>query len=308
MISASPSLAQSDKAGSLANDSSGDAVKSVARPAPADGAMHVAPPTASLGEAVDAAVPLTARVDEAARRRAADRLLGRSGRRRRAADRSRGRGRASCAAGRLLGRSRRCRPTADPRGRGCASCAAGRPTGRTPGSCTYAHSPGWSGASCPHARGLGPTLETSTSHSVLQIHGNEGRRDASSPQETRSKCGRGSKYGRGSTSVGCAMIFAQSISRFLAKRTQTGPCRTPVDRRPGPWLARFGGATGVHFARALAFRRSRRRTPGPPPFSSMNTTPAPSSALRIAPPTAHLAGAMEDRSGFSFRLCRTGAG
>ena len=67
MISASPSLAQSDKAGSLANDSSGDAVKSVARPAPADGAMHVAPPTASLGEAVDAAVPLTARVDEAAR-------------------------------------------------------------------------------------------------------------------------------------------------------------------------------------------------------------------------------------------------
>jgi hypothetical protein len=79
------------------------------------------------------------------------------------------------------------------------------------------------------------------------------------------------------------MIFAQSISRFLAKRTQTGPCRTPVDRRPGPWLARFGGATGVHFARALAFRRSRRRTPGPPPFSSMNTTPAPSSALRIAP-------------------------
>ena len=66
MISASPSLAQSDKAGSLANDSSGDAVKSVARPAPADGAMPVAPPTASLGEAVDAAVPLTARVDEAA--------------------------------------------------------------------------------------------------------------------------------------------------------------------------------------------------------------------------------------------------
>ena len=67
MISASPSLAQSDKAGSPPDDSSGDAVKSVARPAPADGAMHVAPPTASLGEAVDAAVPLTARVDEAAR-------------------------------------------------------------------------------------------------------------------------------------------------------------------------------------------------------------------------------------------------
>ena len=66
MISASPSLAQSDKAGSPPDDSSGDAVKSVARPAPADGAMHVAPPTASLGEAVDAAVPLTARVDEAA--------------------------------------------------------------------------------------------------------------------------------------------------------------------------------------------------------------------------------------------------
>ena len=67
MISASPSLAQSDKAGSPPDDSSGHAVKSVARPAPADGAMHVAPPTASLGEAVDAAVPLTARVDEAAR-------------------------------------------------------------------------------------------------------------------------------------------------------------------------------------------------------------------------------------------------
>jgi hypothetical protein len=54
MISASPSLAQSHKAGSLANDSAGDAVKSVARPAPADGAMHVAPPTASSGEAVGA--------------------------------------------------------------------------------------------------------------------------------------------------------------------------------------------------------------------------------------------------------------
>jgi len=54
MISASPSLAQSDKAGSLASVSAGDAVKSVARPAPADGAMPVAPPTASLGEAVDA--------------------------------------------------------------------------------------------------------------------------------------------------------------------------------------------------------------------------------------------------------------
>jgi hypothetical protein len=64
MISASPSLAQSDKAGSLANDSSGDAVKSVARPAPADGAMHVAPPTASLGEAVDA-VALTPPADGA---------------------------------------------------------------------------------------------------------------------------------------------------------------------------------------------------------------------------------------------------
>jgi hypothetical protein len=64
MISASPSLAQSDKAGSLANDSSGDAVKSVARPAPADGAMPVAPPTASLGEAVDA-VALTPPADGA---------------------------------------------------------------------------------------------------------------------------------------------------------------------------------------------------------------------------------------------------
>jgi hypothetical protein len=89
-ISASPSLAQSDKAGSPPDDSSGDAVKSVARapadgamhaalpiaslgeaidavarPAPADGAMHVAPPIASSGEAVAAAVPLTARVDEA---------------------------------------------------------------------------------------------------------------------------------------------------------------------------------------------------------------------------------------------------
>ena len=67
MISASPSLAQSDKAGSPPDDSSGDAVKSLARPAPADGAMHVAPPTASVGEAVADAVPLTARVDEAAR-------------------------------------------------------------------------------------------------------------------------------------------------------------------------------------------------------------------------------------------------
>ena len=65
MISASPSLAQSDKAGSLANDSSGDAVKSVARPAPADGAMHVAPPVASSGEAVDA-VPLPTPAHEAA--------------------------------------------------------------------------------------------------------------------------------------------------------------------------------------------------------------------------------------------------
>src|SRR6202048_1648544 len=46
MISASPSLAQSDKAGSLANDSSGDAVKSVARAAPAGGGKDVAPPTA----------------------------------------------------------------------------------------------------------------------------------------------------------------------------------------------------------------------------------------------------------------------
>ena len=55
MISASPSLAQSDKAGSPPDDCSGDAVKSVARPAPADGAMHVALPTASLGEAVEAA-------------------------------------------------------------------------------------------------------------------------------------------------------------------------------------------------------------------------------------------------------------
>ena len=55
MISASPSLAQSDKAGSPPDDSSRDAVKSVARPAPADGAMHVALPTASLGEAVEAA-------------------------------------------------------------------------------------------------------------------------------------------------------------------------------------------------------------------------------------------------------------
>jgi hypothetical protein len=64
MISASPSLAQSDKAGSLANDSSGDAVKPVARPAPADGAMHVAPPTASLGKAVDA-VALTPPADGA---------------------------------------------------------------------------------------------------------------------------------------------------------------------------------------------------------------------------------------------------
>src|ERR1700737_4853364 len=64
MISASPSLAQSDKAGSLANDSSGDAVKSVARPAPADGAMPVAPPTASLGEPVDA-VALTPPADGA---------------------------------------------------------------------------------------------------------------------------------------------------------------------------------------------------------------------------------------------------
>src|ERR1700730_11510920 len=64
MISASPSLAQSDKAGSLANDSSGDAVKSVARPPPADGAMPVAPPTASLGEAVDA-VALTPPADGA---------------------------------------------------------------------------------------------------------------------------------------------------------------------------------------------------------------------------------------------------
>jgi len=64
MISASPSLAQSDKAGSPPDNSSGDAVKSVARPAPADRAMHVAPPTASSGEAVDA-VALTAPADGA---------------------------------------------------------------------------------------------------------------------------------------------------------------------------------------------------------------------------------------------------
>jgi hypothetical protein len=37
----------------------------------------------------------------------------------------------------------------------------------------------------------------------------------------------------------------------------------------------------IHFARDFALRRSRRRTPGPP-FSSMNTTPAVSSALRMA--------------------------
>jgi hypothetical protein len=35
-----------------------------------------------------------------------------------------------------------------------------------------------------------------------------------------------------------------------------------------------------HFALAAPFRR---RTPGPPPFSSMNLTPAPSKAVRIAP-------------------------
>jgi hypothetical protein len=38
----------------------------------------------------------------------------------------------------------------------------------------------------------------------------------------------------------------------------------------------------VHFGRGFAFRRSRRRTPRPPPFSSMKTTPAVSNALRMA--------------------------
>jgi hypothetical protein len=50
------------------------------------------------------------------------------------------------------------------------------------------------------------------------------------------------------------------------------------------------GRGAFHFARGFALRRSRRRTPGPPPFSSMNTTPAVSSALRIASSLAAVSG------------------
>jgi hypothetical protein len=45
-------------------------------------------------------------------------------------------------------------------------------------------------------------------------------------------------------------------------------------------LGRYRAA--FHVCDGLFFWRCRKRTPGPPPFSSMNSTPAPSKARRIA--------------------------
>jgi len=51
-----------------------------------------------------------------------------------------------------------------------------------------------------------------------------------------------------------------------------------TDRSP---IATFDSAT-IYFLGALGRRRCRKRTPGPPPFSSMNSTPATSKARRTA--------------------------
>src|SRR5262249_34908463 len=51
--------------------------------------------------------------------------------------------------------------------------------------------------------------------------------------------------------------------------------------RPERGTATFDSAT-IYFLGALGRRRCRNRTPGPPPFSSMNSTPAASKARRTA--------------------------
>ena len=63
------------------------------------------------------------------------------------------------------------------------------------------------------------------------------------------------------------------------------PTRMPAARKPGsrtPSARRLGGGHGYFILFELW--RLRRRTPGPPPFSSMNSTPAFSRASRILSP------------------------
>jgi hypothetical protein len=76
---------------------------------------------------------------------------------------------------------------------------------------------------------------------------------------------------------GCADHHFECVPvwRFGNSRARPEP---GTDRSP---IARSDSAT-IYFLGALSRRRCRKRTPGPPPFSSMNSTPAASKARRTA--------------------------
>src|SRR5262245_43422459 len=89
--------------------------------------------------------------------------------------------------------------------------------------------------------------------------------------ESRFKSLAGGRYPR--MGMRTAILNASLCGALATARPERGIDRSPV--------ATSDSAT-IYLLGALGRRRCRKRTPGPPPFSSMNSTPAASKARRTA--------------------------